>query len=425
MANVTHPNQLKGPRSFFTDLDPRDPDYNKTEITRRLKLQLLTKEKLIIPASSLFHEIGYHLIVGNKKDEGLVDCLEKGIILPAIRNQFHSVENFFENKKEYSKQAKQFFTTHVSDYVSWDLKENSMWFKEKFYEGLQDTNSLLREKTSLSNEVVSECIYLLDKEIQKDSSDNFLRREHIEKVGKHYNQTIQDFFNSYANLVYRISGARVVNSEGHFPQSNLTRLGITGNEQDISDDSIFWDIYVEAVMSFLNSAVKLTTERLDNLTFSDILKIRQALFNITFSQTYDELISAAKQKISISDPDKLILKQQEIILSAQELREVFKEKIRFELETKNCEKRENSLWQVANVLALVSTPQIGMLVGCLNALKSLPEITVAFSKNFAETMDLRLKWMRNYINSKREWNTSQKQSLLDAYKELITYGLND
>ena len=58
------------------------------------------------------------------------------------------------------------------------------------------------------------------------------------------------------------SGSRVVNSESHFPQSNLTRLGVTDDDKIVSDESIFWDIYVETVISFLNSAIKLTPERL-------------------------------------------------------------------------------------------------------------------------------------------------------------------
>ncbi len=117
MANIIFPNTLKGPRSFFTDLDPKDPYYSENEVKRRLKLQILTKDKIIIPASSLFHDIGYQLLVGNMKDEGLVDCLERGIIIPAIRNQFSSVAEFFEKKDGYSKQAGEFFVNHVYDYV--------------------------------------------------------------------------------------------------------------------------------------------------------------------------------------------------------------------------------------------------------------------------------------------------------------------
>ena len=53
------PKKLSGPRSFFTDIDPRDPDYQEKEIERKLKLQLLTKDRIVIAASSLFSNISF------------------------------------------------------------------------------------------------------------------------------------------------------------------------------------------------------------------------------------------------------------------------------------------------------------------------------------------------------------------------------
>jgi hypothetical protein len=48
------PDTLSGPRSFFTDIDPTDPNYDKRDAITKLKLQLLTKERIVVAASSLF-----------------------------------------------------------------------------------------------------------------------------------------------------------------------------------------------------------------------------------------------------------------------------------------------------------------------------------------------------------------------------------
>ena len=72
---------LKGPRSFFTDLDPKDPHYDQETVKLKLKLQFLLKERVVIAASSLFTHVGYELF---SSEEGLVQALEQGLVAPAI-----------------------------------------------------------------------------------------------------------------------------------------------------------------------------------------------------------------------------------------------------------------------------------------------------------------------------------------------------
>lgn len=416
------PSKLTGPRSYFTDLDPQDPDYHETLVKRKLKLQLLTKEKIIIAASSLFHDIGYHLF---SNDKDLITTLEKGVIIPAIRNQYSNPEDFFKQRKaEYSLEARRFFTVHVTHSVPWDLYENSSWFKNTFYSHLRDPHSLLRQKISFTTSMAEEFIFLLEEEIKKSENvQKFLRRELISKIGENYNDEIKLYLNNYANLIYRLSGSRVVNSEGHFPQSNLTKLGVTKSDNILSDESIFWDIYVETVISFLNSVLRLTPERLDQLSFKDILKIRKVIFDKEFAREYDNLIKIAKSNVNIDDPEKIILKQEEINSAACNLRINFHQRIQEEIKAIETSEHENALWQVANILALISTPTISLIIGSLSALKSIPEITALLSQPLTDSINRRYQWIRNYINSKIGWSKDQKKALIDAYKELLTYGL--
>lgn len=75
------PDTLTGPRSYFTDIDPNIPESGNIDTIRKLKLQLLTKEKIVVAASSLFHDIWFNIL---KNDRGLIHSLNNGILIPAI-----------------------------------------------------------------------------------------------------------------------------------------------------------------------------------------------------------------------------------------------------------------------------------------------------------------------------------------------------
>ena len=229
------------------------------------------------------------------------------------------------------------------------------------------------------------------------AENNFLRREDIFQVADYYGDK-GNFLIEYANLLYRLSGARVVNAEGHFPQSNLTSFNITGKDKQLSDNSIFWDIYIETVISYLNSAIPLTRDRLDRLTFKDILNIRKSFFEIGFVNQFDRLLRLVKKKESINDPDRLILHMQEITNLAENLKKEFEKRVQNELLIKNTDIQENALWQVANILALIANPTVYFIIGVLSALKSIPKITILFSKNASKSLNLRYMWMRDFIN---------------------------
>ena len=415
------PETLSGPRSFFTDIDPTDPNYDKGDAIRKLKLQLLTKERIVIAASSLFHDIGLEIF---DHHPDLVVALEEGFIVPAIRNEFNGVEAFFSHKREYSDRSRSFFTQHVRYSVPWDLMENSNWFKQQFLKALSDPNSVLRKKGGLSEKQSSEIGKQLNAIIMSENDENrFLQRRHIQEVAQTYSTRLESFLNNYANLVYRLSGSRVVNSEGHFPQSNLTKLEIVGNEKILSDENIFWDIYSEIVFTYLGTAIRLAPDRLDNLAFKDILKIRRSFFDSGFSHDYDSLIAMVKQKADISDPDRLILHMHEISKLAAGLRDSFSSRVHSELSRVDSSERENALWQVGNALCLIASPAVGLIVGALSALKSIPEITAPISKTLADAIQDRLAWMRKFVNSRIGWSDSQRKSFLDAYNRLATYGL--
>lgn len=414
------PDLMTGPRSYFTDIDPLVPESNDINAIRKLKLQLLTKEKIVVAASSLFHDVWYEFL---KNDEGLIISLRNGIIIPAIRSSFNGIEGFFTEKK-YPENNRDFFIENVSHYIPWKLEDNANWFKTKFMEALSNSGSILRQVTSLSTNKAETLINQLTLLIEgEDVGQQFLQRKHIEQAAKMVIPDKEDILIDYANLIYRISGSIVVNSEGHFPQSNLTRLSAVGNEKLLRDENIFWDIYAEAVFTLLGTAIRITPERLDNLTFQDIHKIRKAFFDIGFTGDYDSLLKTVKDTVDIKDPDKLILHANEIATLAIALRDSFSERVKSELSYKDHTVQEESLWQIASGISILTNPIAGAVVGIISTLKSLPEITVPFSKRLSVSLEERYQWMHNFINSKIGWNKNQKKSFLEAYKILVQYGL--
>jgi hypothetical protein len=421
-AEELKPNLLRGPRSYFTDLDPKDQGYNQDEVLRKLKLQLLTKDKIVIAASSLFHNIGLTLFM---KDEGLTKCLQRGIIVPAIRNQFNSVDGFFESKQQegYSPNSKSFFSNHVKQFVSWNLNENTKWFHRTFVNNLRDDNSILRKQTQLPSEQVNafiQCIEGLLK--QRIPNERFLRREDIEVCAKKFGYDIYAYLINFANLIYRLSGARVVNSEGHFPQSNLVKLGIAGNDYLLSDTRVFWELFIEAAISNLSMIAKLTPSRLDSLSIKDVLKIREGLFDYAFSTTFDSLMRQVKDQAEIHDPERLLMKQEEISTISEKLGKILRERISSELKASSIIDKMEGIFQLASVFELFTG---GFIIGTVGALKSIPEITSVFSPRLAEAIKSRIETAQRIIYSKTEWHPRQKKALLHGYKALLDFGFPD
>lgn len=414
------PNNLKGPRSFFTDIDSNDKNYDQQDALRKLKLQLLTKEKVVVPASSLFKDIWLNIF---KNNEDLTPALESGILIPAIRDQFKDVEEFFENKN-YGEDNKSFYREHVTHSIPWSLEENTQWFYKHFTGSLIDSKSVLRTKGNISENEAIEILHEINELIQEEElSSRFLQRKHIEQVGHKKSTKTKAFLINYANLIYRLSGSRVVNSEGHFPQSNLTKLNIVGNERILSDENLFWDIYAETVFSFLGTAIRLTPERLDNLSFSDILKVRVSFFDIGFATDYDNLIFSVKKNTSLLDPDKLILHMHEISSMAQSVKSKFESRVKSEILVRDSGTTEKALWQMANVVSLLASPGIGLAVGTLSALNSIPEITAPISNDLSNSLKVRMNWIRNFVNQRVGWSEHQKTSFIEAYRVLAIYGL--
>lgn len=415
------PGMLEGPRSFFTDLDPHDSYLNVESSLRNLKLQLLTKKWIVIGASSVFHPKWAEIL---QNDPGLVVALNDGIIIPAIRYDFRNIEGFFQSKKEYEASNLDFYNNNIAKVMVWDLDFNSSWFRDKIFEALDRPTSVLRVKNSIDDRVARDIKEsLIDKYLSEDEGNDFLQRKHLESLAFEFNEVVASKLVEYGNLIYRMSGARTVDSEGHFPQSNITEINISGNDEQLSDESIFWDIYAEAVFSNINKSVRISKDRLDQLEFADILEIRKALFATGFCESYDVLLKSVKESVDLDDPEKLVLHAEEIASIAIRLRSDFSSELKEDVAWFNSRERANSMWQLANGLSILGGPITGTVMGIVSTLGSLPEITAPMSKPLSTQLHNRFKWMERFVNGRLGWSKSNRGAFLQAYKELVTYGL--
>ena len=412
------PKNLVGPRTFFTDYDPSDrAEADVKDVIRKLKLQFLLKNKIIVGASSLFHDNWIDLL---KNEEGLAQLLNDGSLVPALRENFASIKDFFYEKDNHDESKISFLKEHVKHVLPWNLKENSDWFCNKIFESITCPNSALRRHTKISDAQSAELIKKIDALKNKTS---YFKRSHVNNAVKTLLPEHADYFANFSQLVYRISGARVVNAEGHFPQSSLSHSGITNTDAILSDESIFWDLFVDAVVSHLNSAVIISENRLDQLSFSDIQKIRNDHLNNTFIQKFDRLISDIKSNQNILDSDNLILTCEEIISVADDLKKGFYSCIGSEILDRKKRQKSEGLFEGAS--AILQWTPIGPVVGVLSTLQAIPSATNFFSPELSDTIKKKSDLFKNLIANKTKFSLQNKMALLDMYRYLVSFGLDN
>ncbi len=408
-----YPKDLIGPRSYFTDLDPLDPDFAREDVLEKLKIQLLTKKTIIIAASSLFHQIGRNFI---EQEVGLPDAIEMGIIVPAMRDEYSDVKDFFNKYKKdgYGKNELSFYQKIVKTVVPWNLSDNTRWFETSLFHQLEDHQSILRKLLNISQFQADTFAAQILRAINK----GYLERENILNCATKFDSQKQEIIREFIFMLYRLSGSRVVNSDPHMPDKNITKIE---NVKPLSDYNIFWDIYVEAVMSSITTAAYLRKEDLKRLKIKDILEIRSKLIDHQFIGEYDNILKNIDNITKTTDPSDVIHSQYQINNFTKVLHSKFQDQLYHELKIREHSSAEQGLLELANVLAKIGFN--GPLLGAYSTFKAIPKITAVFSPKLANNISRRIELARTYINSLTTWSANEHAALLDGYKDIVSYGL--
>lgn len=316
------PTQFEGPRAYFTNFDHRivtrssDKGKLRQEVERRLKILLLTKSTIVCAASHLTSDFTYQLFRSNPV------LLNQGLITPALRDDKADVSELFE-KKRLKKSVKQemvdFYRGEIAQVVDWPLFDNSKWFKDRFIDDLQNENSVLRNNLkSLSDGEIQPLISAL-------SAQNILSRETVEQAVKSYGRNERRIVLTYRELLYHISGAKIVNCESSLPQEDFIYYSLADIEDRrvlLSDLQIFWKIFLEIFLENLQKN-PLPIELLDELSFEDVISLRTPILESRFQQLYDALVKTAANSVKDDRPEKVLFHVEELLKIKDDLSHSF------------------------------------------------------------------------------------------------------
>ena len=433
---------FKGPRAYFTNFDyrivSRSSDINllRKDVERRLKILLLTKHTVVCAASHLTSEFAYSLF----RDNPIL--LEEELVVPALRRDRRDMTDVFGGKDvqvistSQAKEMTAFYENNVKKVVSWDLFDNSSWFRNNFLQQLSDKNSILRRSLKKTSQ---KQLGLMEKQVE---SNPILERETIEEFAKNLKRTDSVRLLNFRELLYHISGSRVVRCEGSLPQENYidyNLVDISDKNTSLSDVNIFWKIFLEVAFDTLRKP-SLPIELLDLLTFEHIHKIRQPLLDGEFQEKYDEIIKRSIQAITSDNPNEIILNVNQIMLIRDKIQLTFDEIFEKEItdfgkkklgnlrDTKSLAKSSTSL--ALGALGFVPNPLISILANSAGLLIESPSFfinlfdnikTRASADQYIEYLKIREATLRKVI---KQSEISEKTPLLDAV-DILSSALSD
>ncbi|MDD3416595.1 MAG: hypothetical protein PHY47_21815 [Lachnospiraceae bacterium] len=290
------PHTFRGPRAYVTDFDPiifrfenNKEEYLK-ETERRLKITLLTKSTVVCAASHLTNEFIYPIF----RDNPIL--LRENMIIPALRKDKEQIRDYFDDgivKYSLKENISDFYEKNIKKTVSWELYENTNWFKENMLKALKEETSVLRR--NLPNLSKLDLISITTKIEDSD----ILRREDL--IDKTLNWPSLEKTNilNYSIMLYHMSGARVVNCESSLPIEHYIDYNLsdfTRSRTLLSDTQVFLKIFWELGLNKLQGR-QLPVERIDSLSFEDICDLRKPIEKTSFREKYDEIIQTSIQSV--------------------------------------------------------------------------------------------------------------------------------
>lgn len=324
---------IKGAKSYFTGFDNRllsrmsksQIEKHLLYVERKLKLQLLTNNNILFGATQMTNTHTYNFF---KKHPIL---LNQGLLIPTLRSDKNGFEDlFFEKriKKELKNERVEFYNNNTKLVADWDLFDNSNWFKENFLYELKTQNSVLRR--NLFN-IEQTKIDQLCSEIE---NSKVLSRKVINQNIIQFKPSEKKAILNFRELLYHISGARIMECESLVPQEELIDYSLTDlkNRETILNE---YQIFNKIFLSLASETLKLKIVKIDlfdYLDFSDILIIRQIIDNNKFRENYQSFLKLVVQGFEKNEPKEILMHHEEIMRLHQTLKNEFKDRIDIEIQ---------------------------------------------------------------------------------------------
>lgn len=414
------PLEYKGPKAYFTDFDHRLVSRHDSleELLlngeRKLKALLLIKGNIVIAASHLASEFSYNFF---KKHQELL-C--SGAIIPAFRSDKNDISELFKEKTFKEKgSAISFYLEKINETVSWDLDPNSTWFRDRFLADLDNNNSLIRRNINHKHAAI------LNELANRIRNNKKLSRLTIDEAAGKLPHKERITLLNYRELLYHISGARVVQCESALPQENYIDFDIadmTQHRTKLSDQQILFKLFMELVFDSFQKH-PLSVELIDQLSFHDVLEIRQPILESTFQEKYDELISLAVNS-NRGDSDHLFnIEQLEGIRTTlvDSFKSIIDEQMPRFITRKALEESKKLLSTSSSVALGIAglVPVVGTVASLASIIKETPALLVNLSnmhstassiKNMAKYQELKNKAIHKMIKNSQ---FSDKTNFLD------------
>lgn len=333
------PSKLSGPRTYFTLLDENNYKLSGSKskyfdnVEDTLKVLLLTKEHIVIAASHLASKEAYKFFQGK---EALFD---NKIILPALRSEFSTFEDMCSSKYNgIDNSIPEYFGSVIKEVIPWNIDDNSGWLLDRIREESEDSNSILRANLRRIGED-DKFVALVNKNISDvGNAVPFFSRENITRdIENSFPRQVAIGLNQWIDLLYYISGARVVNCENYLPQENYVKYNLatlSPKRHLLTESEVFHSILISMILSSIyNQAYPV--DIIKNLSINDILEFR--LLNEKrgrqFRTKYEECLTICDKSRHAADKEQLLLSLEHLRSLADDIRTSFSDSVGSELKS--------------------------------------------------------------------------------------------
>jgi len=323
--------EMVGPRAYFTTFDDRllersSLDSLCREAERKLKVLLLTKQEIVCAASHLASPVAYRILRDNPV------LLTSGALTPALREDRASVGEAVVAAATPGADLDEmitFYEDNVARTVAWSLDTNAEWFRAAVLRELGDIKSVLRSNLRSVDDNLASMMR------ERIAGAEGSLRDVMAEIAESLADDDRAAFLAMRELLYHMSGARVVNCESSLPQENFVDYGLADLESHqtvMSDLQVFSKLFVETVYRSMKGR-PLSVELIDILTFSDVLSLREGAFDHAFVGAYDELTAAAARVFAVDETDLLLLDVDQLMTLREQLASRIEASVQTELQS--------------------------------------------------------------------------------------------
>lgn len=327
------PEDIGEPRVYFTQMSPhilinrRDREKRLLELTRDLKILVLFKQSVVIPASNLVSNLGFNLF--NQHPE----LLDYDMVIPALRSDIEDIDELVEDKAKRSRQRdeiERFYREHLQTVVSWEQSPTTSWFKEAFIKELKTSNSVIRVNLcDFDQQELGRLISAIEPRQRFGLGD-------VHEVTKHLPIMTKRRVRYFAHMLYHLSGGRTVGCESYLPQENYIQYDLSDlrlRRTTLSNIQVFWQLFVTTVLESLMIHTVLPVNLIDGLSFEEIVELRSVVFRSSFPRMYELLVNRSIGAIQKNNPESILYDAREILDIREKIVEAFKDRIALEADT--------------------------------------------------------------------------------------------